>query len=219
MSCGTCSEKTKAGAAAAIGASVATGAAVRNAHADSQPDEGDGTSSGTGEEQPCPQCGAFVSNGVCLNRECTFAEDGLKTWLAAMKRKRGVVIPYGFGVSPQEKDMMEHPHAERYAHLWKGFTPGLQEIRDPWTGNMYTVSLTQPLAMYPKGYFGDSPSARLPFYSPQEKVAHYLFLIEQRISILPSLRSEYDRKKVFDMLEEWKRLAEQAYAEIRGALA
>jgi hypothetical protein len=195
------------------------GAAVRNAHADSQPDEGDGASPGTGEEQPCPQCGTFVSNGVCLNRECTFAEDGLKTWLAAMKRKRGVVIPYGFGVSPQEKDMMEHPHAERYAHLWKGFTPGLQEIRDPWTGNMYTVSLTQPLAMYPKGYFGDSPSARLPFYSPQEKVAHYLFLIEQRISILPSLRSEYDRKKVFDMLEEWKRLAEQAYAEIRGALA
>jgi len=48
MSCGTCSEKTKAGAAAATGGPVATGAAAQPRH--------------------CPKCGKFLpKSGQCLN--------------------------------------------------------------------------------------------------------------------------------------------------------
>jgi len=51
MSCGTCSEKTKAGAAAATGAPVATGAAVALRH--------------------CPTCGGFLpKSGECRNPRC-----------------------------------------------------------------------------------------------------------------------------------------------------
>ena len=72
MSCGNCSEKTKAGAASAIGGPVATGAAVRNAHADKQPNEGAVVGvSLAGEARHCPQCGAFMDgNDICKNPRC-----------------------------------------------------------------------------------------------------------------------------------------------------
>ena len=48
MSCGTCGEKTKAGAAAATGGPAATGAAAQPRH--------------------CPKCGKFLpKSGQCLN--------------------------------------------------------------------------------------------------------------------------------------------------------
>ena len=51
MSCGTCSEKTKAAVALAIGSPVATGAARATQH--------------------CPNCGGFMpKSGACLNPRC-----------------------------------------------------------------------------------------------------------------------------------------------------
>jgi hypothetical protein len=82
MSCGSCSEKTKAGAASATGAPVATGAAMRK-----QPDEGVVGACPAGEAKHCPQCGAFVDgNDICKNPKChqsTEDAEKLATQIAA----------------------------------------------------------------------------------------------------------------------------------------
>jgi len=52
MSCGTCSEKTKAGASAVIGAPMATGGVA-------------------GRKRRCPHCGQFANaDGTCANTDC-----------------------------------------------------------------------------------------------------------------------------------------------------
>jgi len=66
MSCGTCSEKTKASASAAIGAPQATG--------------------GVGNTRHCPVCGKFaLSDGTCSDPECRTRAEAPVTSAAAAR--------------------------------------------------------------------------------------------------------------------------------------
>jgi hypothetical protein len=95
MSCGTCSEKTKAGASAAIGSPVATGAAaVRNARADEQPKA---VESPTGKFY-CQRCGKTVDGSeVFLN---PFSYDGQTLWLHSPLSCCGIARPLPPGMEP-----------------------------------------------------------------------------------------------------------------------
>jgi len=98
MSCGTCSEKTKAGAAAASGAPVATGAVAQTRH--------------------CPQCGKFLpKSGQCTN--CHAKHDGgtmfvTRSTQAALKLAQAVAaldpmaIPGPEPLWPGDKDAGIH---------------------------------------------------------------------------------------------------------------
>ena len=88
MSCGMCSEKTKAGAAAAIGAPVATGAVAQPRH--------------------CPQCGQFMGQGHVCPPSGSHLRTTMKVWNIARTRKL-IVDPHEITVT--------HP-VEGYDAYW-----------------------------------------------------------------------------------------------------
>jgi hypothetical protein len=129
MSCGTCSEKTKQGASATIGAPQATG--------------------GVGNTRHCPVCGKFaLSDGTCSDPECRTRAEAPVTSAAAVRHATdttlvATTINAGFSISLRDHtkrlDLLGPEPARKIGQVYAQWRRQRESYQTHYSGKPYWV--------------------------------------------------------------------------------